>query len=78
MKRNLASQLFAVFRLEIRKTFFARRGLWIYLLAIAPVLLFAADSIYAPRERTRLQDLAAAHVIYDRAVRDGIGTVAPF
>jgi len=24
------------------------------------------------------QDLAAAHVIYDRAVRDGIGTRAPF
>jgi ornithine cyclodeaminase len=24
------------------------------------------------------QDLAAAHVIYERAVRDGIGTRAPF
>jgi ornithine cyclodeaminase len=25
-----------------------------------------------------VQDLAAAHVIYDRAVRDGIGTTVPF
>jgi ornithine cyclodeaminase/alanine dehydrogenase-like protein (mu-crystallin family) len=24
------------------------------------------------------QDLAAAHVIYERAVRDGLGTRAPF
>ncbi|HUX66226.1 MAG TPA: ABC transporter permease subunit [Terriglobales bacterium] len=33
-------QVGVVFRRELRKTFFARRGLWIYLLAIAPFLLF--------------------------------------
>jgi hypothetical protein len=41
-------------RLELRKTFFARRGLWVYLLAFAPLLLFLAHSIYMPRERDRL------------------------
>ena len=38
-------QITAVLRLEIRKTFFARRGLWIYLLALAPVALFLAASM---------------------------------
>ena len=31
------AQIYAVLRLELKKTFFARRGLWIYLLAFAPV-----------------------------------------
>jgi len=35
------TQILAVMRLEIKKTFFARRGLWIYLLALAPVAIFA-------------------------------------
>jgi len=33
-----------VVRLELKKTLFARRGLWIYFLAFAPVLLYAAHS----------------------------------
>jgi ABC-type transport system involved in multi-copper enzyme maturation permease subunit len=61
MKASLITQLSAVFRMELRKTFFARRGLWVYLLAFAPALLFAANSIYAPRERARLKELARAH-----------------
>lgn len=39
------AQIMAVIRLELRKTFFARRGLWIYLLALAPVALFLTHSI---------------------------------
>ncbi len=35
------TQIAAVMRIEIRKSFFARRGLWIYLLALAPVVIFA-------------------------------------
>jgi ABC-type transport system involved in multi-copper enzyme maturation permease subunit len=38
-------QIAAVVRLEWKKTLFARRGLWIYLLASAPVLLFASHSL---------------------------------
>src|SRR5260370_19012079 len=38
-------QTLAVLRLELRKTFFSKRGFWIYLLALAPVMLFTGDSI---------------------------------
>ncbi len=54
-------QIFAIIRLEIRKTFFSRRSLWIYLFALAPVLLFTANSIYAPREQARLARIAESH-----------------
>ena len=39
------SQALAVFRLEWKKSFFGRRGLWIYLLALMPVILFAGHSL---------------------------------
>lgn len=39
------AQIVAVLRLELRKTLLARRGLWVYLLAFAPVLVFAGHSI---------------------------------
>lgn len=38
-------QIYAVLRLELRKTFLSRRGLWVYLLAFSPVLLFAGHSL---------------------------------
>jgi len=38
------TQILAVIRLELKKTFFARRGLWIYLLALGPLLLFGAHT----------------------------------
>ena len=56
-------QIMCVLRLEMRKTFFARRGLWVYLLAIAPVLLFTAHSISGPRRQARLQRIAEQHPI---------------
>lgn len=40
------AQIRAILRLELKKTLFARRGLWIYLLAFAPVVLYAGHSIY--------------------------------
>ncbi|MFZ0733097.1 MAG: hypothetical protein WAM79_12285 [Candidatus Sulfotelmatobacter sp.] len=45
MKRVWWAQIGAVVRLEMKKTFFARRGLWIYFLALLPVLLFIGYSI---------------------------------
>src|SRR5579884_4023777 len=39
------SQALAVLRLEWKKSFLSRRGLWIYLLALMPVLLFTGHSI---------------------------------
>ena len=40
------TQVLAVLRLEMRKTFFSKRGFWIYMVALAPVLLFTGHSIY--------------------------------
>lgn len=62
-------QILAVIRLEMRKTFFARRGLWVYLLALAPVLLFMGHAIQAPRERQRLARIAAAHRVPTEALQ---------
>jgi len=47
------SQIKAVIRLEMRKTFFAKRGIWVYLLALAPAALFFADSIAVIHDRDR-------------------------
>ncbi|HTV57070.1 MAG TPA: hypothetical protein VMI06_19415, partial [Terriglobia bacterium] len=40
------AQIWAVLRLEWKKSFLPRRGLWIYILAIAPVVIFAAGSAF--------------------------------
>ena len=41
------AQIKSVIRLEMKKTFFARRGLWIYILALMPLLLSAAVTAVA-------------------------------
>ncbi|HSU60971.1 MAG TPA: hypothetical protein VLI55_16800 [Bryobacteraceae bacterium] len=45
MNKLWSKQIRAVIRLEMKKTFFAKRGLWIYLLALAPVGLFFAHTL---------------------------------
>ena len=40
------TQIMAVIRLEMTKTFLSRRGLWTYLVALVPVLIFAGHSAY--------------------------------
>jgi ABC-type transport system involved in multi-copper enzyme maturation permease subunit len=45
MKRLWWAQIRAIIRLEMKKTFFAKRGLWVYLLALAPVALFLGHSL---------------------------------
>jgi hypothetical protein len=51
-------QIRAVIRLEIKKTFFSKRGLWIYLVALLPVLLFTALAIATAHERNARSKLA--------------------
>lgn len=45
MKTLWLTQIAAVLRLEMGKTFFSRRGLWIYLLALLPIGIFGAHSM---------------------------------
>jgi ABC-2 family transporter protein len=52
-------QIKAVIRLEMKKTLFARRGLWIYVLALLPLLLFVARSAMTSHERRESGQLAS-------------------
>ena len=45
MTRLWWNQIKAVIRLEMKKTFFAKRGLWIYLLALLPLVPFIGHAI---------------------------------
>ena len=58
MKSLWWAQIKAVIRLEIRKTFFARRGLWIYFLAALPILLFAGYAILSASQHHRSARIA--------------------
>jgi ABC-type transport system involved in multi-copper enzyme maturation permease subunit len=63
------AEIQAVIRLEMRKTFFAKRGLWVYILALAPVLLFMGRAIDLGRTRESRQEMAAAHPVSGEALR---------
>lgn len=52
------AQIKSVVRLEMKKTLFARRGLWIYVLAVLPLLLFTAHTIFTAHDRERSRQLA--------------------
>ena len=59
MKKIWWAQIKAVIRLEMKKTFFAKRGLWIYVLAAMPVMLFAAHAIVSSHQQSRSATIAA-------------------
>jgi hypothetical protein len=69
MMRQWLTQIGLVIRLEMRKTFFSRRGLWVYLLALAPVLIFLAHSLSEIGNRKERQALNAAHPVSTAALR---------
>lgn len=52
------AQIGSVIRLEMKKTFFAKRGLWVYVLALLPFLLFIAYAIGTSHQRQRSAQLA--------------------
>jgi hypothetical protein len=75
MIRLWCTQVIAIVRLEMKKTFFARRGLWVYLLAFAPLVLFVTHSIAAGHRRGELQRIARDHPIARAAfneIREGM------
>jgi len=51
-------QIKAVIRLELKKTFLAKRGLWIYLVAALPVLLFIAYAVASSGQHNRSASVA--------------------
>ena len=58
MKRIWWAQIKAVVRLEMRKTFFAKRGLWIYVVAALPVLLFIAYAVASSSQQRHRAGMA--------------------
>ena len=63
------AQIRAVFRLEMKKTFFAKRGLWVYLLALAPVVPFLGHSLFEMNQRDRRLEQAAGHPVATASLR---------
>lgn len=63
------NQIAAVMRLELRKTFLSRRGLWVYLLALLPALLYLIHAVDVTRDHEHLQALAAAHPVDSATLR---------
>jgi hypothetical protein len=58
-------QILAIIRIDLAKTFFARRGLWIYLLAFAPVLPMLGHWLFARGGDHRLgEDVQIFAVIF--------------
>jgi hypothetical protein len=51
-------QIKAVIRLELKKTFFAKRGLWIYVVAALPVFLYIAYAVAMSNDQHRTVKLA--------------------
>jgi hypothetical protein len=53
------AQIKSVIGMEMKKTLFARRGLWIYIVALLPLLLFMAQFLVASKLRVRNGHIAA-------------------
>lgn len=63
------TQISSVVRLELRKSFFSRRGLWIYLLALGPALLYLIHAIDVTHDHEARQALVKAHPVDSAALR---------
>jgi hypothetical protein len=69
MNKSVWTQLGAVMRLELRKSFFTRRGWWVYILAFGPALLYLIHAIDTVRNHEQRMALAAAHPVSTDAIR---------
>ncbi|MFM2124801.1 MAG: hypothetical protein RL328_1252 [Acidobacteriota bacterium] len=71
------SQVAAVIRLEMRKTFLSKRGLWVYLVALAPVaimFLHSMVSLYIGEERRALAAARPASISALQSVASGMSS----
>ncbi|MEO8096218.1 MAG: hypothetical protein ABI811_00845 [Acidobacteriota bacterium] len=57
------AQVAAVIRLEMKKTFLSKRGLWVYLLALAPVAIWGLHSAIEMQGAEERRVLNAAHPV---------------
>jgi ABC-type transport system involved in multi-copper enzyme maturation permease subunit len=57
-------QIAGILRLEWRKSFFARRGLWIYLLALGPLVITAGHSLVTSARGTARCSIAEDSMVF--------------
>ena len=66
-----ASQAWAIAKVELRRVFFARRGLWVYGLALLPSLIFFAHGVETKFRSERLARRGLADAALMDSVRKG-------
>ena len=70
-----ARQAWTIARIELRRVFFARRGLWVYPLALLPSVIFLGHGVEAKYRGERLaRHGLAAPALLDR-IREGASLV---
>jgi ABC-type transport system involved in multi-copper enzyme maturation permease subunit len=65
-------QVATVIRLEMGKTFFSRRGLWIYALALMPVLIYTGHSFVETQKRIRFGSAPPLPEAKIQQIREGM------
>ena len=55
-------QAWTIARIELRRVFFARRGLWVYALALLPALVFSGHALDVRLQRQRSTMRSAAQL----------------
>jgi hypothetical protein len=63
-----ARQAWAIAKIELRRAFFAKRGLWVYALALLPAVIFLGHALDTTYSRERL----SRHGLAQPAMLDGI------
>jgi hypothetical protein len=63
-----ARQAWTIAKIELRRVFFARRGLWVYALALLPAVIFIGHAVDVTYQRERL----SRHGLTEPALIDGI------
>jgi hypothetical protein len=66
-----ARQAWTIARVELRRVFFARRGLWIYALALLPSLIFFGHGLEVKLRSERLARRGLATLALMDSIRDG-------
>src|SRR3954467_8555753 len=66
-----ARQAWTIARIELRRAFFARRGLWVYVLALLPAVVFFGHGIEAKVRINRLWRGGLADPVLMNSVQKG-------
>ena len=66
-----ARQAWTIARIELRRVFFARRSLWVYVLALLPALIFFGHGVDKKLDRERLSRRGLADPALMNGVRKG-------